>query len=137
VKNRVYLQLEFCISARARPAIHYFYYTRPVSWSDPLPYGDYLVAYRRAHNLRIALWIPVVVVRVVVSRVHWIATQSWDPALPFCQSVDYLLQVTRREHSFCLVAVQRAYPNVAAQEKCMKEYFRRRRRQQQQTSLRQ
>jgi hypothetical protein len=85
-----------------------------------------LVAYRRAHEIRLALWIPVAVVRFVVAVVHWIATQSWGRVLPFCQSVDYLLQVTRREHTFCLAAVQTAYPSVAAQEETMEDCFRRR-----------
>lgn len=110
----------------APATIRYFFYTRPLSWERPRPYGDYLVAYRRAHEIRLALWIPVAIVRLVVALVHWIATQSWGRVLPFCQSVDYLLQVTRREHTFCLAAVQTAYPSVAAQEETLEDCFRRR-----------
>ena len=78
-----------------------FYYTRPLSWPGPVPYGLYLQAYRRAHDIWVYVWIPVLLVQWVVAWVHYVAQRY--PHWPFVQSVDYLLQVTRRgecRHSY-------------------------------------
>eukprot|EP00977_Amphora_coffeiformis_P005524 scaffold1170_cov174-Amphora_coffeaeformis.AAC.8 len=39
-------------------AVRYFFYTRPLSFSSPVPYGEYLAAYRRAYDIAEALRYP-------------------------------------------------------------------------------
>ena len=105
-------------------AIRYFYYTRPLSFSTPVPYSAYLVAYRRAHHILIDLWLPLVLLDWIIRFVSSLA-EFW-PSFPFVQSLDYLLQVTRREHSFDLSLVGAAYPTVVAQEETIFKCFDRR-----------
>lgn len=106
-------------------ALRYFYYTRPLSFPMPIRYGAYLLAYRRAYNIRVDFWLPLLVLHWIVRAVH--ACAAWWPALPFLQSIDYLLQVTRHEHTFDLSLVGAAYPSVVAQEESILECFQRRR----------
>lgn len=105
-------------------AIRYFYYTRPLSFSSPIPYAAFVVAYRRAYDISIDLWLPLIVLNWIIQSIH--AWSEFWPFLPFLQSIDYLLQVTRQEHSFDVSLVGAAYPGVVAQEESMVECFRRR-----------
>ena len=106
-------------------AVRYFFYTRPLSFSSPVPYGEYLIAYRKAYDMIFYCMIPLLLVQWFVRLVHTVACK-W-PTLPYIQSVDYLLQVTLQEHTFDLSLVAAAYPGVAAKEETMEECFRRRR----------
>jgi len=106
-------------------AVRYFFYTRPLSFSSPVPYGEYLAAYRRAYDMFFYFMIPAVLVKWFVEMVHFLALK-W-PQLPYIQSVDYLLQVTLQEHTFDLSLIGAAYPGVAAREETMEACFRRRR----------
>jgi hypothetical protein len=105
--------------------IRYFFYTRPLSVTAPVPYGEYLKAYRLGNDILIYAWLPMMFVVWIVTWVHAIALR-W-PWLPYIQSIDYLLQVTRREHTFDLSLIGTAYPGVANQEETIVECFRRRR----------
>lgn len=74
-----------------------YYYTR--STPKPVPYGDYLQDYQQAYELVWKIRIPVFVVQGFVMFLH-ILTILVGPYVPFLQSIDYLCQVTREEHSF-------------------------------------
>jgi hypothetical protein len=101
----------------------YYYYTRPAQYLQPIPYGQYLVHYRRAYELWWYIWIPVWLVRAFVEAVHWIT--SWLQ-LPYLESVDYLLQVSYREHSFDCSDFVRDFPEIVNQEETIEACFRRR-----------
>lgn len=106
-----------------------YYYTRPLHYPDPVPYGEYLVAYRQAHDMRLVWSIPPVLVRALVAAVHWWSQTVVGPWIPFLQSMDYLLQVTKDEHSFTSQAVRHDFPQLMAQEETITACFQRRRQQ--------
>lgn len=122
-----------------------YYYTRPIRFHpQPVAYGSYLQAYRRANDISwAALWIPVSLVHAVVGAFHTFATaiisprgrsssSSWWRKLLerylYLEHVDYLLQVTIKEHSFDLTAVQTDFPKLLEMEESIYECFRRRRK---------
>jgi nucleoside-diphosphate-sugar epimerase len=87
---------------RLRPV---YYYTRPLMLREPVPYGEYLVAFRKAYKLSsFAAWMPSWSVRMIVHVFH-VVTNLFGGFVPYLQSVDYLLQVTTTEHSFDCTAV--------------------------------
>jgi nucleoside-diphosphate-sugar epimerase len=105
-----------------------YYYTRPLSLTKPVPYGDYLTAYRKACEIRHTLWMPVWTVRVFVLCFHLTAVLlGW--MIPYLHAVDYLLLVTNSEHSFDCSTVRRDFPELVATEETIEDCFRRRRRQ--------
>jgi len=96
-----------------------YYYTRATK--DPVQYGEYLTAYRTAHGMRCFFNLPEIVVTVSVTLFHALTWTigSW---CPYLQSIDYLLQVTKEEHTFdCRLL------DVSFQEESIVECFRRRR----------
>ena len=107
-----------------------YYYTRPLRQfpTEPPPYAAYLLDYRRAHCIHRVVWVPLVVMQLVGIMVHLLALLL-GPVLPFLQSIDYLLQVTKNEHSFDLTAVQRDFPELPRLEETIVECFERRHRQ--------
>ena len=105
-----------------------YFYTRPLQYRNPVPYGEYLVAYRRAHDMRFVLWLPICVVHGFVSGIH-LVSQVIGKWVPYVQSIDYLLQVTKDEHSFASQAVMEDFPQLASQEETIEACFRRRSRQ--------
>lgn len=95
-----------------------YYYTRCTI--QPVAYGSYLQEYQRANNISWSLWIPVTAVIMFVRVFHILAS-----ALPFLQSLDYLLQVASYEHSFDNSLVRSEFD---FQEETIYECFCRRRR---------
>lgn len=106
----------------------YYYYTRPVQFRDAIPYGRYLVDYRKAHNIKLAVWIPAWTVQWFVATVHWCALTSVAKHLPYLESVDYLLQVSAQEHSFDCSRFAADFTEIASQEENFETCFRRRQR---------
>ena len=101
-----------------------YYYTRPLALRDPVPYGYYLQEFRRAHRLRYTVSIPQWVVTCFVSLFHWVAAWNCYFGLPYLDSVDYLLQVASREHSFDCTRFAEDFPEI--QEESIHECFVRR-----------
>ena len=124
-------------SVHTKPLLPIYNYTRCISsYPEPVPYGEYLVAYRKAYNLD---WIPLLLPGVavkwcVVIPFHWFTVilssvlLYFVPALapPFLQSIDYLLQVTLNEHSFDMRETERDFPIIRTAEESMETCFRRR-----------
>lgn len=101
-------------------------YTRPSSLHRPVPYGYYLEKYRVAHGLQsTSIWIPVWIVTSFVSAFHWFAQWNVYLKLPYIDSLDYLLQVSSREHSFNCSLFQGDFPEL--DEETILECFVRRR----------
>jgi len=105
-----------------------YYYTRPLGYTQPIPYGDYLIDYRRAHDIRISVWIPYWMLTFFTTLFHGLATTWIGDYVPYLQSIDYLLQVSMAEHSFDLSLVQRDFPQLLEMEESIEDCFRRRRR---------
>ena len=104
----------------------YYYYTRPVrQYPQPLSYGEYLSEYRRALDLWWYVWIPVWIVCFFVETVHWLARRI-KSRLAFLDSIDYLLQVSYRDHCFDNSAFVADFPEIVDQEETIEECFRRR-----------
>ena len=102
-----------------------YYYTRPRSLKRPVPYGYYLMMFRKAYEIeKTSIWIPAWVVDCCVALVHWIAGYNNYLRLPYLDSVDYLLQVSSREHSFDCRRFQKDFPNL--KEESILECFLRR-----------
>ena len=89
-----------------QPLKSLYYYTRPLSLlKEPLPYGEYLLYYRRAYEITSlsSIWLPMFLMSTFVTIIHWIAhtikrrCRIW---IPYLDSINYLLQVSIREHSF-------------------------------------
>jgi hypothetical protein len=112
----------------------YYYYTCPVQFRDAIPYGRYLLDYRKAHNIQLAVWIPAWTVQWVVATVHWLALTRIAKHVPYLESVDYLLQVSAREHSFDCSRFAADFTELVSQEENYETCFRRRQRQLLQTS---
>jgi hypothetical protein len=107
----------------------YYYYTRPVQFREAIPYGRYLLDYRKAHNITLAVWIPAWTVQWVVATVHWFALTRLAKHVPYLESVDYLLQVSAREHSFDCSRFAADFTEIVLQEENYETCFRRRQRQ--------
>jgi hypothetical protein len=107
----------------------YYYYTRPIKFRDPIPYGRYLSDYRAAHDIKLAVWIPPWTVKWFVAAVHWCALTPLAKHLPYLESVDYLLQVSAREHSFDCSRFAADFTEIISHEETFEACFRRRRRQ--------
>ena len=102
-----------------------YYYTRPLLYPDPVPYGQYLVDYRKGNNIRCFIWIPLFVVEFVLWLVHSLAFLF--PWVPYLESIDYLLQVSANVASFDNAAVRKDFPGLASQEETIVTCFERRR----------
>lgn len=104
---------------------HVYYYTRPLHHTKPIPpYGQYLVDYRQGNGIQYYLWIPLVLVKVVLALVHFLAQVF--PSMPYLQSIDYLLQVSGGEHSFDNTAIMEDFPELREHEETIEACFRRR-----------
>lgn len=125
-------------SASTTPLLPVYNYTRCMSsYPKPVAYGENLVAYRKVYNLDwIPLLLPAFVVKwCVVQPLHWFTVVLTSillytvPALapPYLESIDYLLQVTRNEHSFDMRETLRDFPMILEAEESMEVCFRRRR----------
>jgi hypothetical protein len=125
-----------------------YYYTRCVSqYPDPVPYGEFLLAYFQANHdnndgtllssalarwCRRFVWLPHwLVLYGFVLPFRWctmVLTTLVSSKLPYVESIDYLLQVTVNEHSFDLTDTVRDFPDIVKLEETMQECFARRRR---------
>jgi hypothetical protein len=112
----------------------YYYYTRPVQFRHAIPYGRYLLDYRTAHNIQWAVWIPAWTVQWLVAAVHWLALTRMAKHVPYLESVDYLLQVSAREHSFDCSRFATDFTELVSQEETFETCFRRRQQQLRQSS---
>jgi hypothetical protein len=104
-----------------------YYYTRPLSLKQPVPYGYYVQEYRKAYQLDNSIWVPVWVVSCLVAMIHLLA--CWNRRylqLPYVDALDYLLQVSSREHSFDCSKLAQDLPYLAKTEESMWECFARR-----------
>ncbi len=107
-----------------KPTYYMYYYTRPArQYPQPVPYGEYLKIYRQALGLRFCVWMPALLVRFFVLFVQGLASLVH---LPFLASVNYLLQVSSREHCFDNSAFITDFPEIIHQEETISECFRRR-----------
>lgn len=102
-----------------------YYYTRPLHYHQPVPYGHFLQAYRQAYLIHWYINLPVWVVQGFVACFHGI-TNLLGPYVPYLESVDYLLQVTGNEHSFDMTAVQTDFPQLSILEETIEGCFQRR-----------
>jgi hypothetical protein len=112
-------------SSSSQSRSRYYYYTRPVQFRDAIPYGRYLVDYRKAHNIKWAMWIPAWTVQWFVAIVHLFALTRIAKHLPYLESVDYLLQVSAREHSFDCSRFATDFTEIVSQEETFETCFRR------------
>lgn len=103
-----------------------YYYTRPTL--QPIPYGEYLMEYRRANDIAFTLWLPFDMVQWCIALIHWLVWHTFLRKLSICVSIDYLLQVSAHEHSFDNSRFRRDIPELATQEETIYECFVRRRR---------
>jgi hypothetical protein len=105
----------------------FYFYCRPLHFSRPVPYGNYLQAYREAYGMRYYLTVPDRWVRLFVLGFHAL-TRLLGGCVPFLESVDYLLLVTLNEHSFDQQLVQQDFPELHSREETILQCFERRRR---------
>lgn len=119
-------QLIHAMLASKTPWKSVYYYTRPLRLGGPVPYGDYLVAYRQAYGIpdRGYVELPLWFVQGFVALVHFVA-RYFGTVLPFVASIDYLLQVSTKEHSFDLSRVSHDFD---FPEESLTTCFRRRRK---------
>jgi hypothetical protein len=112
-----------------------YYYTRCISqYPMPVPYGEFFLAYRRAHGLS---WLPVLLPLFIVKYGVVTMCHVWTELLrsmlpsflmpPFLESIDYLLQVTLHEHTFDMKETLQDFPTIVHLEESMEGCFRRRR----------
>lgn len=103
-----------------------YYYTRPLrQYPEPVPYGEYLMSYRRAYKVQVPLLVRAWMVHYfVVVPVHWLACVI---ALPYLHSLDYLLQVTVEEHTFDNSETATDFPRLIQVEESIAGCFARRR----------
>ena len=114
--------------ARPFPLRPVYYYTRPLLLAEPLPYGQVLVDFRQSNDIRIAVNVPISLVNLFVALVHTLA-HFFGRWICYLESLDYLLQVTRQEHSFASSAVRQDFPELRHQEETILACFRRRRKE--------
>jgi hypothetical protein len=105
-----------------------YYYTRPSSIKQPIPYGDYLLDYLKANNIWYTIWLPCWLVGSFLWFINILATYM----VPSLQPINYLLQVSTREHSFDNSRFLKDFPEIQQHEESIYECFVRRRLQQQQ-----
>ena len=109
----------------------YYYYTRPTHHPQPLAYGQFLKHFRAAYQ--IPSWsivsFPSVWMQCLVAMIHWMATETLlSRLMPFLESIDYLLQVSSREHTFDNTLFKTDFPQLSRMEESIPECFVRRRR---------
>ncbi|CAK0906424.1 unnamed protein product [Prorocentrum cordatum] len=115
------LEVEDADSDRNRANI--YYYTRPSV--KPLPYGSYVVDYRMAHGVAGA-WLPFSVLALLIRLYHVCVSvlPFWD-IFSFLHAVDYLLQVSSREHTFDNSLFRTHFPEIKEREETILQAFRR------------
>lgn len=109
-----------------------YFYSRPLYLKRPIPYGDYLVCYRRAYNVN---YIPMLIQYILLKWLfilpfHYmtvILSSSYIGIPPYIQSIDYLLQVTNHEHTFDMSETIKDFPNLINIEETIFDCFQRRR----------
>lgn len=136
-----------------RPLRPVYYYTRCLSqYPNPVPYGEFLLAYYTANHersdgnesrggewrewvawlVRHVLWVPSWLVRWgFVEPWHWctvFVVACVSSQVLFLESIDYLLQVTTQEHSFDMKETLADFPEILQLEETMLACFQRRRR---------
>jgi hypothetical protein len=105
-----------------------YYYTRPTIEPDNMTYGDYLRYYNLAYNAKFRIVIPFVVITYLTMAVHWIVWKTPLHRIGILVSMDYLLQVAFREHTFDCSRFSNDFPNFGQQEETIYECFARRKR---------
>ncbi len=124
-----------------------YYYTRCVSqYPYPVPYGEYLLSYKKAYfgTPLISWFVPILIpsrlieygvvrlLHIITSLLQMLHSYCRNVAIPFVppylESIDYLLQVTLNEHTFDMKETIQDFPNIIQCEESMEECFRRRRR---------
>jgi len=135
VASLIHLMLH-SVKSELRPV---YYYTRCITlYPKPVPYGEFLLAYRAAYGLqRLPMLLPAFLVEwCVVRPLHWFTVILTTllglvclPAPPFLESIDYLLQVTLDEHTFEMRETVRDFPMIRQAEESMECCFRRRKAQ--------
>lgn len=115
------LEAEGGDSGRSRANI--YYYTRPTV--KPLPYGSYVVDYRMAHGVAGA-WLPYSVLALFIRLYHLCVSllPFWE-IFSFLHAVDYLLQVSSREHTFDNSLFRGHFPEIKEREETIVQAFRR------------
>lgn len=91
-----------------------YYYTRP--HGPPVAYGERLVAYRRACGILFALWLPCWIVAWLVALCHLAVRRTPLRHIGLARSVDYLLQVSSRDHTFDNSRIHSDFTELKAQE---------------------
>ena len=105
-----------------------YYYTRPTIEPDNMTYGDYLRYYNLAYNVKFRIVIPFVIITYFTMAVHWIVWKTPLHRIGILVSLDYLLQVAFREHTFDCSRFSKDFPNFGQHEETIYECFARRRR---------
>lgn len=111
------------LEAEAASVRRLYYYTRPRG--PAVPYGEHLVAYRAAHATSPAVWLPYLAVAMLVALWHAAVRHTPLGRLAGARSVDYLLQVSSRDHTFDNGRIHRDFPSLAASEESLVRAFRR------------
>jgi hypothetical protein len=135
VSQLIQLMLQRSVSSSAS-SFHFrpvYYYTRCISqYPNPVPYGEYLNAYKKAYQLS---WIPIlipnwIVEYSVVRLLHGIIMflYAFEITIPYLDSIDYLLQVTLNEHTFDMKETLHDFPNIVQVEETIEDCFTRRKR---------
>ena len=110
-----------------------FYYTRPAG--APVPYWRHVDAYRRAHRVRIALWLPrwladgtIRHARAAARVLGRVAASRLGARLAVChlaRALEYLLAVASTEHTADNRAFRAAFPQIDEREETIEQAFER------------
>ena len=141
---------EMLLSSSALKLRPIYYYTRCVSqYPYPVPYGEYLLSYKKAYfgTPLLSWFVPILIpsrlieygvvklLHIVTSLIQMLHSYCRNVPIvipfippPYLESIDYLLQVTLNEHTFEMKETIQDFPNIVLFEETMEECFRRRRR---------
>mmetsp|Transcript_13535 Transcript_13535/g.31461 ORF Transcript_13535/g.31461 Transcript_13535/m.31461 type:complete len:313 (+) Transcript_13535:842-1780(+) len=103
-----------------------YYYTRPTK--KPVAYGEYLKDYIKANNITFTIWIPLWLVVWFVGLIHWLVHNTeFVGKNKRVRSIDYLLQVSTREHTFNNSRFRKDF-HIAKEEETIHDCFVRRKK---------
>jgi len=105
------------------PVRQVYYYTR--MHGEPVAYGQYLAAYRAANDVWAALCVPYFVVGLLVSLVHVLVSGTPLRLLGRARAIDYLLQVSSRDHYFDNSRIHSDFPMLRQHEETPFQTFAR------------
>uniref|UniRef100_A0A6S8UGX8 NAD-dependent epimerase/dehydratase domain-containing protein n=1 Tax=Ditylum brightwellii TaxID=49249 RepID=A0A6S8UGX8_9STRA len=103
-----------------------YYYTRPLALAEPVPYGYYVHEYKRAQNMQLLVWGPLIALTWARILLHLIANAF--PFVPYIEALDYMFQVSYYEHSFDCSRFAKDFPNMLNEEESIYDCFTRRRK---------